>query len=873
MKKKIIEFQLNKFRALALSDIDQLREFLKCSIEARDLNALRILNSAKPLKEIYTAEDLFSYVISIVRSDKNISIIEYLIKDIGFDFSKIVDPYVGCTLLGEAALYSSEKIVKLFIQNGFNINHQDKEGSSALHNAVKAGHLNVVNELIKNKAKVNISIFQSHLTPLHEATLRNNQEISTVLIAAGADRKVKSQYGNYFELKKLIEREEIELDPISLNPEGKTISLHEAIANYCKGLFLEPNSNNRENYFTTAINKFKAAFKNPPQIPNASTSALQQNILSFLNKIYNIYKFKESDSLKKFIIDSANKYGYDAILTFIYNELGIERREKADFQASYDYGRLTELYLQKGLNSISLADQGNIYYNIGLSYKHFNLHKALEAFIKAENLLGIDQEVLVEKAQIYLRLNQLQEALSEIQKIPDEELRDLFSICVYLKLAHLPLKTILEKYQFHKLKEKEAELALNSEKYAFYLDICAEIELRGSNIEGVISIYRQTMKAANPINLPFQLCKILESYQKTMQWEAGLNFLTDIYKEFPQVFETHNLVSLNYYEFIFYEMNGRYIEADSILKNITELTTTSDIASLIFIPLILMRFYRVVEADFEQAKEILASSSLEHYSEKTKLQSLLKKIEEEKQKSPTQAETVVEDNVALLEWINEPEELETELRTFDPKAIHAYFQEKKKELAKRKIEDIASAKSSSWIIDNHVYDNKKEEVYALEDKANFYATIDSKLLSKLDQNRQDQFLSALKKELVSKAYNSIGIKFINGKLIELKINDDQRLYTSKIYKNSEGKYLIIFDNEGNHAKVKKVSKDTKLEAIEVKSYSIEASNIISEVDEADEITASLESNNNSAAYSEDSSLSQAELESILLGDKAEEFIS
>ena len=46
-----------------------------------------------------------------------------------------------------------------------------------------------------------------------------------------------------------------------------------------------------------------------------------------------------------------------------------------------------------------------------------------------------------------------------------------------------------------------------------------------------------------------------------------------------------------------------------------------------------------------------------------------------------------------------------------------------------------------------------------------------------------------------------GLKFLSNKVIELKIHSDTRLYTTQIYQNAEGKYLIVLNKGGNHEAV------------------------------------------------------------------------
>lgn len=61
--------------------------------------------------------------------------------------------------------------------------------------------------------------------------------------------------------------------------------------------------------------------------------------------------------------------------------------------------------------------------------------------------------------------------------------------------------------------------------------------------------------------------------------------------------------------------------------------------------------------------------------------------------------------------------------------------------------------------------------------------------------------SALDKGFANGSVGQNGVKILENKLFELKLNGGDRLYTSTIHKNTDGNYLAIFDKKGNHAQV------------------------------------------------------------------------
>jgi hypothetical protein len=66
--------------------------------------------------------------------------------------------------------------------------------------------------------------------------------------------------------------------------------------------------------------------------------------------------------------------------------------------------------------------------------------------------------------------------------------------------------------------------------------------------------------------------------------------------------------------------------------------------------------------------------------------------------------------------------------------------------------------------------------------------------------------SALDKGVREREEGQNGIKIIDSKLLELKINGGERLYTKTIHTNENGDYLAVFDKETNHKGIKSIAK-------------------------------------------------------------------
>ncbi|XP_063290647.1 poly [ADP-ribose] polymerase tankyrase-2 isoform X2 [Pelobates fuscus] len=93
-----------------------------------------------------------------------------------------------------AAGYNNLEVAEYLLQNGADVNAQDKGGLIPLHNAASYGHVDVAALLIKFNACVN-AIDKWAFTPLHEAAQKGRTQLCALLLAHGADPALKNQEG------------------------------------------------------------------------------------------------------------------------------------------------------------------------------------------------------------------------------------------------------------------------------------------------------------------------------------------------------------------------------------------------------------------------------------------------------------------------------------------------------------------------------------------------------------------------------------------------------------------------------------------------------------------------------------------------------
>ena len=98
------------------------------------------------------------------------------------------------TPLHLAAGYNNLEVAEFLLENGADVNAQDKGGLIPLHNASSYGHLDIAALLIRHNTVVNATD-KWGFTPLHEAAQKGRTQLCALLLAHGADPTLKNQEG------------------------------------------------------------------------------------------------------------------------------------------------------------------------------------------------------------------------------------------------------------------------------------------------------------------------------------------------------------------------------------------------------------------------------------------------------------------------------------------------------------------------------------------------------------------------------------------------------------------------------------------------------------------------------------------------------
>ncbi|KAB7507404.1 Tankyrase-1 [Armadillidium nasatum] len=103
------------------------------------------------------------------------------------------------TPLHLAAGYNNLEVAEYLLENGADVNAQDKGGLIPLHNASSYGHLDIAALLIRFSTAVNATD-RWGFTPLHEAAQKGRTQLCALLLAHGADPYMKNQVKHLYTL-------------------------------------------------------------------------------------------------------------------------------------------------------------------------------------------------------------------------------------------------------------------------------------------------------------------------------------------------------------------------------------------------------------------------------------------------------------------------------------------------------------------------------------------------------------------------------------------------------------------------------------------------------------------------------------------------
>ncbi|WOG97652.1 hypothetical protein DCAR_0416993 [Daucus carota subsp. sativus] len=100
----------------------------------------------------------------------------------------------GLTALHQAIIGKKEAVISHLLRKGANLHAKDLDGATPLHYAVQVGAVQTVKLLIKHGVDVNVTDNEGW-TPLHVAIQSRNRDIAKLLLVNGADKNITNKDG------------------------------------------------------------------------------------------------------------------------------------------------------------------------------------------------------------------------------------------------------------------------------------------------------------------------------------------------------------------------------------------------------------------------------------------------------------------------------------------------------------------------------------------------------------------------------------------------------------------------------------------------------------------------------------------------------
>ena len=137
------------------------------------------------LNDPTTLSYLFALILKSKKtSSNNINLLFYLLKNISKQNEKVLKDFVfqSCEL-------GKEKILKLVLDNNFNINSQNELGETLLHIAISKSNIKIINLLLQYSPNLNIKTYNDNLNIFDYAFEQENSSIIS-LLKKGENKKI-----------------------------------------------------------------------------------------------------------------------------------------------------------------------------------------------------------------------------------------------------------------------------------------------------------------------------------------------------------------------------------------------------------------------------------------------------------------------------------------------------------------------------------------------------------------------------------------------------------------------------------------------------------------------------------------------------------
>lgn len=439
--------------------------------------------------------------------------------------------------------------------------------------------------------------------------------------------------------------------------------------------------------------------------------------------------------------------------------------------------------------ALANEDIGNCYYNLGLAYySKINYQAAKKYYLSALQHLPNDQDTILELIKICLNTSEIESAENYIKNLKSKDMKNLLEMGLDLstisitKFNLVKNKPVPESFSslisIFEYIAKFNEGKLSNQDKAFKV-LCKKCNNNPSLLSTVIYT-----KQYNFIKEIVQKISKEELFQNKHLWKFKALFGLEEDTETSQIVIDNN------------NLEGR--EAADLIN----ISNTVSIAKGEF-DSVAEKVDNALKYDQknEEALEIgIAASLLNNNQEKAR--EYADQLSEEKQQE-------ISTNYSRD---NKAESIGELIEQYDPKEIHAYYQRVKQQKLFEISQKITNNQvDTSWNIDKQII--KKDDTFFVGKYKglNCFAKIaKEEVEKKLDNNLIDSFTRAIEKGITYCKTGINGVKFLQNKAVELKIDGDMRLFTNLIYKNSQEELLINFDHYGNHDEAGNFANNHKL---------------------------------------------------------------
>lgn len=800
-----------------------------------------------------TVEDIFETIAVDCVQNKKIDALQFLIQDC--KLKDLVNFHLEdkMTLLHEACIQQAKDIALFLLSNNADPRIVNTIGTNAAHSLADVGGPAELFVALRDAGADLNKRNGSGLTPLHIAASKGHLALVKALIGAGANTSLKAKVEapaedgsgnvkyveyNYAQMSRIVKSGSAKVDSI-ISTATKEDETHLKLATECCTGFLYKKRNQEifQNYIKavtklgTPLDKqcsfllvdsyFFTSACDPQSIKKVLQKNFQHGLLTRLNLILIVIKITDVFFRK---IDVA---AVTMLYSFALEHLAQETTELEERCQCYNVisGQSNKLGLVdlakdaaiKGL-AVSLAStdpitKSHLYYNLAAAHRQrLEFERAVEYLGKSYELCKDDEDTFISYVSLLLSQKKYSTALNVCSFSLFEQLARVMRLLVLYLMGcvstEFVLSQLLPEYEDRRTNQSALEL-----KTMCHLDLNNKKEALLCGKKLFDNTIKNNKDQLSMISV--SIFKMLRDYLECEVYDEALVFLEQ-YINHPSLKLGHNFYFLSFAAIIYF-INGFPEKAEKLLAELEKSNFNRQTLATLYITFALASLNEQ-RTNYKATQEILkiairidpTNDEIEVY------QALIHAIDGDQNALESLSEkfdTDLLNNIALTyDLFKKQSSAEEESSFFDPVKVHEFFQAKKKEylseVADHLCPPLPRAKAV-WQINDVKYDEENPKVINLNSKfyPDFYAVISPKI--DLDEKTLNRFQIALSKGLCKRRLEQNGIKFLQNSVIELKIDDDIRVHTSTVYRNADGKTLIIFDQVGNHQSIQKLLQSKK----------------------------------------------------------------